>query len=267
MPVRHDSEKRWVEMEILVPGTPEQVWQAMATGPGMSAWFTPTSVEEHVGGAIRFDFGGGMSSQGTVTRWEPPRRLDYAEHNWNGDAPPVATEIVITARSGSRCVVRMVHSLFTTSDSWDGELESFEAGWPGYFEVLRLYLAEFAGRKSACARAMATSPQGEREAWTRMTAALGLAGADVGETRASSPPAPAFAGTVKRIQQDSHSRTILLQLQRPGDGTLLLGSCTVMGRASGSLCLYLYGDEAEATAAAIEPQWAEWLSKTLGTNE
>lgn len=265
MPVRHDREKRWVEMEILVPGTPEQVWQAMATGPGMTAWFTPTSVEENVGGAVRFDFGGGMSSQGTVTHWEPPLRMNYEEPGWNGDAPPVATEIVITARSGDRCVVRMVHSLFTTRDSWDGELESFEAGWPGYFDVLRIYLAEFAGRQSACARAMATSPQGEQAAWVRMTTALGLAGANVGDNRASSAPAPVLAGRVERIQQDSRSRTILLRLERPGHGTLLLGSCAVMNRASGSLSLYLYGDDAEQIAAVIEPEWAEWLKQTLGS--
>ena len=56
MPVKKDdSGRRWVEMEFLVPGTPEQVWQAIATGPGMSAWFTPTIVDERVGGAITFD--------------------------------------------------------------------------------------------------------------------------------------------------------------------------------------------------------------------
>jgi len=54
---RDDSGRRWVEMEFLVPGTPEQVWQAIATGPGMSAWFTTTQVEERVGGTISFDFG------------------------------------------------------------------------------------------------------------------------------------------------------------------------------------------------------------------
>ena len=54
---KDDSGRRWVEMEFLVPGTPEQVWHAIATGPGMSAWFTPTTVEEKVGGAITFHFG------------------------------------------------------------------------------------------------------------------------------------------------------------------------------------------------------------------
>jgi uncharacterized protein YndB with AHSA1/START domain len=58
MPLKKDdSGRRWVEMEFLVPGTPEQVWHAIATGPGMSSWFTPTKVDEHVGGAIAFDFG------------------------------------------------------------------------------------------------------------------------------------------------------------------------------------------------------------------
>jgi hypothetical protein len=32
MPVKKDdSGRRWVEMEFLVPGTPEQVWHAIAT--------------------------------------------------------------------------------------------------------------------------------------------------------------------------------------------------------------------------------------------
>ncbi|MGE2733449.1 hypothetical protein [Mycolicibacterium vaccae] len=60
MTVKNDGEgRRWVEMEFLVPGSPEQVWDAIATGPGMSAWFTPTTVDEKLGGAIEFDFGGG----------------------------------------------------------------------------------------------------------------------------------------------------------------------------------------------------------------
>ena len=60
MPLKKDDDgRRWVELEFLVPGTPEQVWQAIATGPGMSAWFTPTTVDECVGGAIEFDFGEG----------------------------------------------------------------------------------------------------------------------------------------------------------------------------------------------------------------
>ena len=43
MPVKKDSSgRRYVQAEVEVPGTPEQVWQAIATGPGISSWFVPT---------------------------------------------------------------------------------------------------------------------------------------------------------------------------------------------------------------------------------
>src|SRR3990170_123319 len=57
MPVKKDaSGRRSVEAEVEVPGTPEEVWQAIATGPGISSWFVPTRVEERVGGAAISDF-------------------------------------------------------------------------------------------------------------------------------------------------------------------------------------------------------------------
>ena len=39
-----------VEMRFELPGTPEQVWAAIATGNGISSWFVPTEVEERRGG-------------------------------------------------------------------------------------------------------------------------------------------------------------------------------------------------------------------------
>src|SRR5688500_15437699 len=108
MPVKKDdSGKRWVEMHLLVPGTPEQVWQAMATGPGNTAWFTRTSIEERVGGSVRFTFGPDAGSTGQVTQWQPPHRFGYEERDWMPGAPPVATEITIEARKGGQCAVRM----------------------------------------------------------------------------------------------------------------------------------------------------------------
>jgi hypothetical protein len=39
-----------VQVEVEVPGTPEEVWAAIATGPGVSSWFMPADVDSHVGG-------------------------------------------------------------------------------------------------------------------------------------------------------------------------------------------------------------------------
>ena len=167
MPIKKDGKgKRWVEMEFLAPGTPEQVWQAMATGPGKRPWFTRPTIEERVGGVLRFDFGA-MGSTGEVTVWEPPHRFGYVEREWSEGAPPVATEITITSRSGEQCVVRMVHSLFSTSDDWDDQMEGFEGGWPAFFAVLRLYLLHFAGRRGASFRVMASVKGDELAIWKR----------------------------------------------------------------------------------------------------
>ena len=76
MSVQYDADgRRSVQAEVEVPGTPEQVWQAIATGPGISSWFVPSEVDERVGGKAVSNFGPGMESVGTITAWEPPRRF------------------------------------------------------------------------------------------------------------------------------------------------------------------------------------------------
>ena len=67
--------RRSVQVEVEVPGTPEQVWQAIATGPGVGAWFVPTEVDGRIGGTVTSHFGGGMDSVATITEWDPPHRF------------------------------------------------------------------------------------------------------------------------------------------------------------------------------------------------
>ena len=57
---KEPSGRRSVQVEVEVPGTPEEVWQAIATGPGISSWFVPTRSEERQGGEIMSNFGPGM---------------------------------------------------------------------------------------------------------------------------------------------------------------------------------------------------------------
>jgi uncharacterized protein YndB with AHSA1/START domain len=56
------SGRRSVQMDVEVPGTPEEVWQAVATGPGISSWFVPTEFEERDGKpvAVTSNFGQGV---------------------------------------------------------------------------------------------------------------------------------------------------------------------------------------------------------------
>jgi uncharacterized protein YndB with AHSA1/START domain len=264
MPVKKDdSGKRWVEMDLIVPGTPEQVWQAMATGPGFTAWFTRTTIDERVGGAVAFDFGANGSSTGDVTTWEPPHHFACVERAWMEGAPPVATEITIIARAGGQCTVRMVHSLFASSDDWDDQLEGFEGGWPGFFDVLRIYLAHFAGQSAASFQAMGSTAGEQLAVWKRLTESLALAGADVEEQR-TTPQAPErLSGIVERVQQTVKQRYMMLRLTEPAPGVVLLGTYRAGERTNASMAMYFYGDAAAQRAAASEPKWRDWFAATF----
>jgi uncharacterized protein YndB with AHSA1/START domain len=260
MPVKKDGTgKRWVEMEFLAPGTPEELWQAMATGEGNAAWFSRSEIEPCVGGALRFYFGADVMSSGKVTFWEPPHRFSYVETEWNGDAPPVATEITIASRSGGQCIVRMVHSLFASTDDWDDQLESFEGGWPAFFEILRLYLRHFKGRKGASFQVMAMAKAAHPEVWARLTEALGLAGANVGDRRTTD----ALSGTVEHIYQSERKRYIILRADEPGR-IAVAGTHVIGEKVNVSISLFFYGDDAAEKAAASEGHWQELLTSRFG---
>lgn len=256
------SGRRSVQLEFEVPGTPEQVWHAIATGPGISSWLFPTEVEERVGGAVAFHMGPGMESAGTVTAWEPPVRFAYEEPDWNPNAPPLATEFIVEARSGGTCVVRLVHSLFASSDEWDDQFGSFESGWRSFFRVLRLYLTHFYGQRCSPIRVMGNAPGSEPEAWDALTGALGLAGAAEGRRQTvSASGVPRLAGVVERIDEGKEAHELLLRLDEPVPGIVLLGAYTWGGKAHAAISFYLYGDEAAAVAARDEPLWHAWMSE------
>src|SRR5680860_1811470 len=106
-----DSSARVVIEEVEVSASPEAVWRAIATGPGIEAWFVPAEVDEREGGTIVTHHGPFGDSTGTVTVWDPPRRFVYEERDWNPDAPdaqdapPWATEVRGCRGRPGRCVL------------------------------------------------------------------------------------------------------------------------------------------------------------------
>src|SRR3954463_16095801 len=105
MPVERDaSGRRFVQAEVEVPGTPEEVWQAIATGPGISSWFVPSEVEGRAGGTVVSHFGPGMDSEAVITEGAPPRRFAADSRDGMGpEDPTVATEWIVEARGGATC--------------------------------------------------------------------------------------------------------------------------------------------------------------------
>jgi uncharacterized protein YndB with AHSA1/START domain len=92
--------RRSVQVEVEVPGTPEEVWQAIATGPGISSWFVPTRIEERQGGEVVSNFGPGMDCPATITAWEAPKRFVAESVMGPPGSPKVATEWSVEARAG-----------------------------------------------------------------------------------------------------------------------------------------------------------------------
>jgi uncharacterized protein YndB with AHSA1/START domain len=255
------SGRRSIQVEIEVPGTPEDVWQAIATGPGISSWFVPAEFEERDGKpvAVTLNFGPGQESRSVVTAWDPPRMFVREGPGWVPGSPPIATEFSVEARAGGACVVRVVQSLFASTDDWDGQLTGAEEGWPGIGRVLRLYLSHFRGQRSAIMQVMAPIAGTAAEGWATLTAALGLNGAVAGQGWTVPAGVPAMSGVVEFVSEDPHGA--LLRLDRPGPGTAALSTIEFGDSVMASLTFYLYGDGAAGNVARETPRWQAWFQE------
>jgi len=254
---------RSVQVEVEVRGTPEQVWEAIASGPGISSWFVPTEVEPRVGGKMVCHFAPGMDSDATITGWDPPHRITAESKSFAPGRPPVATEWTVEARSGGKCLVRVVHSLFASTDDWDDQLEGTESGWPAFFRILRLYLEHFPGQPSAMFMVTGFGPGPESAAWEKLTRSLGLGNVPVGQRQSTGTGAPAITGMVEAVHEGAHSFKLLL-LDQPAPGAAFVSTCPMGDQVFLSLAFYLYGKSAADAAKKNEPAWKAWMNQHFG---
>lgn len=166
-PDRPERVEHRAERTYEVPATPEQVWQAIATAEGISAWMLPTRLDPQVGGEVSFDLDGHPMT-GVVTGYSPPRRFAYEEPWPLGerveDVPaemadwlasigiplsevdpsavtPVATEFLVESVSGGSCVIRVVTSAYGVGADWEHEFfTEMVAGTAEIFDRLAAHL-------------------------------------------------------------------------------------------------------------------------------
>jgi hypothetical protein len=105
----HQFEQRH---EAEVPANRDEVWAAIATGPGIDSWFMGRN--EVQPGAL--------------------------------DGRFIAYEFLIEGRAGGSTVLRTVTSGFIPGDDWADEFEAMTLGGEMYFRTLVEYLSYFAGR-------------------------------------------------------------------------------------------------------------------------
>lgn len=249
---------RAIRLEVEVPGTPEEVWESVATGPGISAWFVPAQVAGREGGEITLCFGPGMEEPGRIVAWEPPARFAY-EAPLEGERR-LAYEFLVEAQAGGTCVVRLINSEFGDGADWDAEFDGMEAGWRLFLETLRLGRTHFPGEPCTPVILNARAPVPKQEAWPRLTGALGLEDAGEGErVTASGAGVPPLAGRVGW----SAPGMLALVTERPTPGIALLASEGSGEHAFLSLHLYCFGDGAAAAAGELEPVWREWMAASF----
>lgn len=253
---------RAIDLSIEVPGTPEEVWRAIATGPGISSWYVPHRVEERAGGAAVACFGPGPEMQvpGRVAAWEPPHRVVF---DAGEDAGGLAFEWLVEARDGGSCLVRLVNTGFGDGGDWDDQYDAMQEGWQLFLLNLRLHLEHFRGQEATAAQPTGRWPVDPRTAWITLTGALGvpltLAVGDRLDLDAGD--GARLAGTVVDVAE----RRVALLLDEPAPGT---GILVAEGHGPGcvlSVWAYLYGEDRETLAAELAAGWQRWLSAQTPT--
>ncbi|TXL87149.1 SRPBCC domain-containing protein [Streptomyces sp. IB2014 016-6] len=146
-----------IELETTLPASPEEVWEAIATGPGIDSWFMGRNeVEPREGGTASMDTAG-HREEAVITAYEPGKRFaTRTPTDENGRF--MAFEYLIEGRDRGSTVLRVVHSGLL-GDDWQDEYDALRRGWPFHLHTLHEYLAHFAGRVGVPVFAMAPSPE------------------------------------------------------------------------------------------------------------
>ena len=170
-PDQPDRVEHRMERTYEVAATPEQVWDAIATADGISAWMVPTRLDPQIGGEVSFDLGE-FRSTGVVTDYTPNHRFAYEEPwpiadqveaipaemvEWFNaigvslsevyhDLPsvtPIATEFLIESAAGGSCVIRVVTSAYGRGADWENEFfAEMVDGWGAILDNLAKHLNE-----------------------------------------------------------------------------------------------------------------------------
>ncbi len=281
MPVKKDDDgSRSIAAEVEVPGTPEEVWRAIATGTGVSSWFVPTTIEEHEGGTTINCFGPGMDSPSTITKWNPPHSF-IAESEQEG-LGKIATEWIVETRSGGTCEVRVVHRWFADTDDWDAQFEGHAYGWAAsFFRILAMYLEDFAGEDCSAFQLTAVSQASGPETWRTIRSAL-RGDADDG-TVTTAAGVPETVGTEVNLDvtdpdllraretvphiaaafegMEGENPELLLRLKQPVPGFAHIFTMPLGGPTMVSVRFHLFGTHAAEFVEKYEEAWQAWLDQ------
>jgi uncharacterized protein YndB with AHSA1/START domain len=156
---------RVLDLTIDIDATLDEVWQALTTGEGIARWFAPhAAVTPGEGGSVSIGWDPNEMWTQPITVWEPLRRMQTASEMPSKDGRMVrlAVDYYLEAHGG-RVRLRLVHSGFDDSGSWDDYIDGLDAGWSFFLFNLRHALERHRGvdRRQLSARFRTIARPGE----------------------------------------------------------------------------------------------------------
>lgn len=225
--------------EVVLPGSPEEVWEAVATAAGNSAWLFPNEI-----------------SAEDATVWDPPDR--FANRTEQGEWFN-ALEYEIESADGSHTTLRYAHSgIFT--ENWDTQYDAVQQHTDFYLHTLGQYLEHFNGRPATYIGGGPGGLQGPVQSATpdgfrRLQKALGLTPADLeGETVQLSP-----AGLAPMEAVIDYKQANFLGL-RTDNGLYCFFGRNAFGAPVG-MSAHLFGEGVDGEA--VTEDWERWLASEL----
>jgi hypothetical protein len=158
-------------LDATLDTTPDTIWDAIATGPGISSWFVGRT--EIDGDTIRTAFGDDWIPTGTIKTSDQPHHFAYASPP-APDGRYIAYEYLVEAQDRSATVLRTVTSGFLPGDDWADEYEAMQYGTQLFFATLVELLRHFPGRTATPVTAFGPPVTDWPATWKALHARLGL---------------------------------------------------------------------------------------------
>ncbi len=241
-----------IAKDMEVDATPEQVWEAIATGRGWDSWFMGRNeIEPREGGTTRFSIGG-FTAQSTVTTWDPPKRFVSTGAEVQ-DGSMHQFEYRLEERGEGRTAIQYVHSGMLGGD-WEAEYEAMSEGDPMYLQKLVEYITYFSGRFATPVDAQGPEVSDREHAMSVFRSALGLRddiveGDPVRLTPEGFPPIDGVVDCVSRSFLGVRSSDALYRFIYGFTGTVMVGH-------------HLFAEGTDQDEA--EGAWRSWLMRLFG---
>ena len=252
-----------VENEVELDATPEQVWEAIASGPGIDSWYMGrTELEPRAGGTVVTTMGT-FALESTITAWEPPGRgADSSNSRFahrGADGPNgrfVAYEFLVQGRDNGSTVLRMVADGFLPGDNWEAEYQAMLGGGELYFRTLVEYVTHFAGRTATPVTASGPKVADPPATWARLLAELGLpdrpaVGDPVRYTPAGLPPIDGVVDHTAPGYLGVRTADALYRFIQGFFGSMVVGH-------------HVFADP---TGTQTDRAWKAWLTRLTNTEE